>query len=99
VYTSAPSLNASAGDASEGSNSGSKQGVSMRERWVQGFVVFVGLIFPSVDSYYWGGFYYTSFVIDPKEDFITIFMGQINPAGGLNLGSKAITLAYQAIKD
>jgi len=26
-------------------------------------------------------------------------MGQMNPTGGLNLDSKAITLAYQAIKD
>jgi CubicO group peptidase (beta-lactamase class C family) len=53
----------------------------------------------SVGSYYWGGFYYTTFVIDPKEDLIAIFMGQMNPSGGLNLDSKAITLAYQAIKD
>ena len=53
----------------------------------------------SVGSYYWGGFYYTTFMIDPKEDFIAIFMGQMNPTGGLNLDSKAITLAYQAIKD
>ncbi|MGO8787287.1 MAG: serine hydrolase domain-containing protein [Terriglobia bacterium] len=53
----------------------------------------------SVGSYNWGGFYYTSFVIDPKEDLVVIFMGQINPAGDLNLDSKAIALAYQAIKD
>ena len=53
----------------------------------------------SVGTFYWGGFYYTSFVIDPKEDLIAIFMGQMNPAGGLDLSSKAITLAYQAIKD
>jgi CubicO group peptidase (beta-lactamase class C family) len=53
----------------------------------------------SVGSYYWGGFYYTTFVIDPKEDLIAIFLGQMNPSGGLNLDSKAITLAYQAIKD
>ena len=53
----------------------------------------------SVGSFNWGGFYYTSFVIDPKEDLIVIFMGQLNPTGGLNLDSKAITLAYQAIKD
>jgi len=53
----------------------------------------------SVGSYYWGGFYYTTFMIDPKEDLIAIFMGQINPTGGLNLDSKAITLAYQAIRD
>ena len=53
----------------------------------------------SVGSFDWGGFYFTSFVIDPKEDLVVIFMGQINPAGDLNLSSKAITLAYQAIKD
>jgi CubicO group peptidase (beta-lactamase class C family) len=53
----------------------------------------------SVGAYYWGGFYYTSFVIDPKEDLIAIFMGQINPADGLNLAPKVIKLAYQAIKD
>ena len=53
----------------------------------------------SVGSYYWGGFYYTSFVIDPKERLIAIFMGQLHPTGGLNLDEKAIRLAYQAIKD
>ena len=53
----------------------------------------------SVGSYYWGGFYYTSFVIDPKEDLVAVFMGQLHPTGGLNLDSKAIELAYQAIKD
>jgi CubicO group peptidase (beta-lactamase class C family) len=53
----------------------------------------------SVGSFSWGGFYYTTFVIDPKEDFIAIFMGQLHPTGGLNLDSMAITLAYQAIKD
>ena len=53
----------------------------------------------SVGAYHWGGFYYTTFVIDPKEDLIAIFMGQLHPTGGLNLDSKAIRLAYQAIKD
>lgn len=53
----------------------------------------------SVGTFAWGGFYYTSFVIDPKEDMVVIFMGQMNPSGGLKLDSKAITLAYQAIKD
>ena len=46
----------------------------------------------SVGSFSWGGFYFTSFVIDPKEDLVAIFMGQMNPTGGLNLSSKAITL-------
>ncbi len=53
----------------------------------------------SVGAYAWDGFYYTTFVIDPKEDLIAIFMGQLHPTGGLNLDSKAIQLAYQAIKD
>jgi CubicO group peptidase (beta-lactamase class C family) len=53
----------------------------------------------SVGAYYWGGFFYTSFVIDPKEELIAIFMGQLHPTGGLNLDSKVIHLAYQAIQD
>ena len=53
----------------------------------------------SVGSYYWGGFYYTAFVIDPKEDLVAIFMGQLHPSGGLNLDERVKRLAYQAIKD
>jgi CubicO group peptidase (beta-lactamase class C family) len=53
----------------------------------------------SLGAYYWGGFYYTSFVIDPKEEMVAIFMGQLHPTGGLNLEGKAIRLAYQAIND
>ncbi len=53
----------------------------------------------SVGSYYWGGFYFTSFMIDPKEDMIVVFMAQLHPTGDTNLETKAIRLAYQAIKD
>ncbi|HZO98739.1 MAG TPA: serine hydrolase domain-containing protein [Terriglobia bacterium] len=53
----------------------------------------------SVGSYYWGGFYYTSFMIDPKEDMVIVFMGQLHPTGGLDIDTKAIKLAYQAIND
>ncbi len=53
----------------------------------------------SLGAYSWGGFYYTSFVIDPKEDLIAIFMGQLHPTGGLNLDDKVIRLAYAAIND
>jgi len=53
----------------------------------------------TVGSFNWGGFCFTSFRIDPKEDMVIVFMGQMNPTGGLNLDTKAITLAYQAIKD
>jgi len=52
----------------------------------------------SVGAYYWGGFYYTAFIIDPKEDMIAVFMAQLHPTGGLNVDSKAIRLAYQALK-
>jgi CubicO group peptidase (beta-lactamase class C family) len=52
----------------------------------------------SVGSYFWGGFYYTAFVIDPKEDLIAIFMGQLHPTGGLTLDSKAVHLVYQALE-
>src|SRR3989442_8994979 len=53
----------------------------------------------SVGSYYWGGFFYTAFVIHPQEGMISIFMGQLHPTGGLNLDGKTIRLAYQALKD
>jgi CubicO group peptidase (beta-lactamase class C family) len=53
----------------------------------------------TVGSFFWGGFYYTHFVIDPREDLIAIFLGQLHPTGGLNLDTKAINLAYQAIQD
>jgi len=53
----------------------------------------------SPGSFGWGGFFYTQFSIDPKEDMIVIFMGQLHPTGGLNLDSQVHALAYQAIVD
>jgi len=53
----------------------------------------------SLGAYYWGGFFFTSFIIDPKEEMIAIFMGQLYPTGGLNLSNKVLNLAYQAIID
>ena len=53
----------------------------------------------TVGSFNWGGCYNTSFVIDPKEDLVAIFMSQLNPTGGLNLSSIAMYLVYEAIKD
>jgi CubicO group peptidase (beta-lactamase class C family) len=47
----------------------------------------------------WGGFFYTSFLIDPKEEMFAIFMAQLHPAGDLNLDRVFHTLAYQAIAD
>jgi CubicO group peptidase (beta-lactamase class C family) len=53
----------------------------------------------SVGTFAWGGFFYTAFTIDPKEDMIVIFMGQLHPTGGLALDSQVHELAYQAIVD
>jgi CubicO group peptidase (beta-lactamase class C family) len=46
----------------------------------------------------WGGFFYTEFTIDPKEDMIVIVMAQLHPSGGLSLSREVHVLAYQAIE-
>lgn len=53
----------------------------------------------SEGAYNWGGFFYTAFSVDPKEDMIVIFMGQLHPSGELNLSDQVHALAYQAIND
>ena len=53
----------------------------------------------SPGEFQWGGFFYTKFVIDPKEDMIVISMMQLHPTGGLELDSKIQVLARQAIND
>jgi len=53
----------------------------------------------SVGSYNWGGFFYTGFSIDPKEEMIVIFMAQLHPTGDLTLDRQVHELAYQAIND
>jgi len=53
----------------------------------------------SVGEFNWGGFFYTEFSIDPKEQMIVIFMAQLHPTGDLNLNREVHVLAYQAIND
>jgi len=53
----------------------------------------------SAGSFGWGGFFYTTFSIDPKEDMIVIFMAQLHPTGDLSLDAQVHQLAYQAIVD
>ena len=53
----------------------------------------------SPGEYNWGGFYYTAFVIDPKEQMITVFMAQLHPTGDLTLDRMFQVLAEQAITD
>jgi CubicO group peptidase (beta-lactamase class C family) len=53
----------------------------------------------SAGSYNWGGFFYTGFSIDPKEQMIVVFMAQLHPTGDLTLDKQVHELAYQAISD
>ncbi len=53
----------------------------------------------SAGEYDWGGFFYTGFTVDPKEQMIVIFMAQLHPTGDLTLDHEVNTLAYQAIND
>ena len=53
----------------------------------------------SPGEYSWGGFFYTGFSIDPKEQMIVIFMAQLHPTGDLRLDRQVNELAYQAIID
>ncbi len=53
----------------------------------------------SAGEFGWGGFFYTSFSIDPKEDMIVISMAQLHPTGGLGLDKEIHVLAYQALSD
>ena len=53
----------------------------------------------SIGSYNWGGFFYTGFSIDPKEQMIVVFMAQLHPTGDLTLDRQVHELAYQAIND
>ncbi len=50
-------------------------------------------------EYNWGGFFYTGFSVDPKEQMIVIFMAQLHPTGDLTLDHQVHELAYQAIVD
>ena len=53
----------------------------------------------SIGEYNWGGFFYTGFTVDPKEQMIVIFMAQLHPTGDLTLDRLVNQLAYQAIID
>jgi len=50
-------------------------------------------------SYNWGGFFFTAFSVDPKEELIIVFMGQLHPTGGLTLDRQVQELAYAVIID
>ncbi len=45
----------------------------------------------------WGGFWYTTFFVDPEQQMIGICMGQLHPATGATLNSKFEGLLRQAV--
>ncbi len=53
----------------------------------------------STGDFSWGGFFSTSFWVDPKEELIAIFMMQIYPSDHLDLREKFRSLVYQSIAD
>jgi CubicO group peptidase (beta-lactamase class C family) len=53
----------------------------------------------SVGTYGWGGFWYTRFFVDPREQMFAIIMAQLYPSGGVDLSDKFQVLVYQAIVD
>jgi CubicO group peptidase (beta-lactamase class C family) len=51
----------------------------------------------SVGSYFWGGAFYTSFWIDPRERLVGLLMSQARPSRS-DLRQKFPTLVYQALE-
>lgn len=45
------------------------------------------------------GFFYTAFTIDPVEQVVVVFMGQLHPTGDLSLDRQVLMLVNQAIVD
>ena len=45
----------------------------------------------------WGGAYYTTYWVDPKEQLVAVLMTQLLPSGGLDLQEKFRTLVYQGM--
>ena len=53
----------------------------------------------SVGDYSWGGFFYTTFWADPKEELIGILMTQLRPNNHSDLLEKFRTVVYQSVAD
>ncbi|MHC4355293.1 MAG: serine hydrolase domain-containing protein [Planctomycetota bacterium] len=50
-----------------------------------------------VGSFGWGGFWYTTFFVDPGKKMIGICMGQLHPEGDATLNKEFKRLVYQAV--
>lgn len=52
----------------------------------------------SVGEFGWGGAYYTTFWVDPRERIVAVFLAQLLPSEGLDLQGKFRALVYQAVE-
>jgi CubicO group peptidase (beta-lactamase class C family) len=55
------------------------------------------LTLSSVGNYNWGGYFSTSFWMDPEEDLIALFFTQMYPMHYGNIHDKFQVLTYQAL--
>ena len=53
----------------------------------------------SAGTFSWGGFFYTTFLVDPQEQLIAISMAQLFPAADVDWQNRFPVLVYQAIDD
>jgi CubicO group peptidase (beta-lactamase class C family) len=53
----------------------------------------------SKGTFSWGGFFYTTFFIDPQEELIAISLAQLHPAINVDWNEQFRNLVYQAIDD
>jgi CubicO group peptidase (beta-lactamase class C family) len=51
----------------------------------------------SSESFFWGGIFYTSYWIDPREKLVGVFMSQVHPVNS-DIRDKFKTLVYQALE-
>lgn len=75
--------------------------MSPTDRFGYGFGVVAGAAkdqSASVGSYYWGGFYYTSFWVDPQKKLVGVLMTQLFPANQVTLQQDFMKLASSAAK-
>ncbi|MBN2139215.1 MAG: beta-lactamase family protein [Sedimentisphaerales bacterium] len=76
-----------------------------RLRQGEGFGLGVGIVrnaqeaggLDCVGSYGWGGFWYTTFFVDPAKELIGICMGQIHPEGEATINREFKKLVYEAV--
>ena len=74
-----------------------------KESFGLGFALTTEKNFPkkpsSVGNYFWGGFFSTSYWIDPKEEIVAVFYTQMQPFKHSDIHDKFQILVYQAITD